>query len=166
MTDAGQAYDFRACTPEMIRDHLVSCFEESYSGLLPAKALAELVRSLRSDSLGGMLPNEDERLTVIGDAERIVGSAVWAVRGNMAYIWGFYVRRHAQRAGIGTSLLKRICSEVPAGTILEVTVLKQSESAIAFYRHLGFDLLCETRFEIVRGYDEPAVRMQYVHAPG
>lgn len=82
---------------------------------------------------------------------------VWcADAGACVEVNGFYVLPSHQRRGIGTQVVQRVLEEAEsAGKAVLLQVMKQN-SALAFYRKLGFAVVgsTDTHFEM-RGPSEP-----------
>ena len=88
------------------------------------------------------------------------GSAIFAERNGIAYLWGMYIDPAHQRRNIGTRLLSHGARRLLPNAVIEASVLKASTWAIAFYEKLGFRTAEASQSEIVTGYPVPAVHMR------
>lgn len=139
---------------------LVICVAAILGYVLARHTLKTLTDGLNSDDVGGLLPLRDEKRFVVFDDEKIVGSAIWATRSSVAYIWGFYVRRDYQREGIGSVMMQVILDQKLVAPFLEVTVLQASGDAVAFYLSKGFSAMSEETYEMVPGQEHQAIVMR------
>ena len=94
--------------------------------------------------------------TLVG---RVVGSAVVAERGSVAYLWGMYVQPDHQRCGIRRALLRHVAGWLPAYAVVEARVLASSPWAVAFYGRHGFREVGEEAFEAAAGHAVRAMVM-------
>lgn len=143
-----------------IREHFEVCFSESYAEDLDPAALKSLLDSLKSNDVGGLLPSRDEKRLVVLDDKKIIGSAIWATRSNITYIWGGYVRRDYQRKGVGSAMMLEILDHKPAATVFELSVMQSSQDAVAFYLSKGFSVVSEGVYELVLGQEHPTIVMR------
>ncbi|MEP5731384.1 MAG: GNAT family N-acetyltransferase [Sulfitobacter sp.] len=142
-----------------LRQHFTSCFKETYADRLTSEELCGLIAGLNTPDLGGLLPGKDERIVTRGNHGDVSGCAIWALRAGTAYIWGFYVRKAEQRRGVGRSLLMGVLAVLPPQSRVKVQVLKDSPSAVAFYRHFGFEIEGEALHELAPGRHDVALHM-------
>lgn len=110
----------------------------TYGSLVGPTAIAAMLEALNTPDLREMLPQTGERVAVAVVAGEIVGSAVVAERGQIAYLWGMYIAPAWQRQGLGSALLRHCATGITIATMVEVRVLASSPRAIAFYKRGGF----------------------------
>lgn len=69
-----------------LRAFLATCWRETYQEQLGSDTATAMVRSLAGEDLGGILPVTDERVVLAFHDDRIVGSCVYAARGETVYV--------------------------------------------------------------------------------
>lgn len=135
---------FDARPPEnraALRPFLVASAEETYPEPLGAEAAASMIAQLAaSEDLYGFLTEEARILVVRREGEIVASCCHGPLKEGVVWFWGFYVRRAAQRQGLGRRLLQEILRAHPQARLLMATVLRASAPAIRFYRALGFSL--------------------------
>ena len=142
-----------------IRDLYRATFTATYGPTLEPSALAAMLAALDASELRHMLPGQDERAAVAVLAGQVVGSAVSAERGRVAYLWGMYVHPAQQRQGIGTALLGHVLGWLSLTASVEVCVLPSSPWAVAFYGRHGFQQTGQESFEAAPGHAVQALVM-------
>lgn len=142
-----------------LRDHFRQCFEQSYATLLDDAPLRHLLTSLATQDVGGLVPSADETVVIGYDDTAIIGSAVWARRSGIIYLWGVYIAQPYQRQGLGTKFLRRILRQQATPADLELTVLQASAPAVAFYKGVGFRVQSETKFPLTPRHEFPVFVM-------
>ncbi len=88
-----------------LRDLYDAAFAATYGPTLGQPVVAAMLSALDASELRDMLPGRDKRAAVATLSGQVVGGAVAAERGRVAYLWGMYVHPGRQRRGIGTALL-------------------------------------------------------------
>ncbi len=96
-----------------------------------------------------MLPGSGERGYCIASDHQILGSAIVAERGAIAYLWGMYVHPSQQRKGLGSRLLYGVASTIEVARKVEGRVLVSSPMAIGFYRKHSFAETGDETIEIM-----------------
>jgi ribosomal protein S18 acetylase RimI-like enzyme len=127
----------------------------TYGPSLGAEALQAMLQELDRGT-SAMLARRGERCYALVDGRRIVGSAIVAERGEVAYLWGMYVRPAQQRSGAGSQLLAAVARDLDVATSLEARVLTTSRHAQAFYHARGFSVIGEETTDITGGVAVPA----------
>lgn len=128
----------------------------TYGPSLGAEALRTMLRSLDRGT-EAMLAGHGERGYALVQGLQIVGSAIAAERGGIAYLWGMYVRPARQRSGAGSQLLAAVARDLHHSENLEVRVLTTSRQALAFYRARGFREIGQETIELLEGVDAPVL---------
>ncbi len=139
-----------------IAEHLRHCWREAYAERLGPAGIAKLLASLATEDIGGVLPGADELAVVATIDGEIVGTAVGAVRGETAHIWGMYVHPDHQRGGLGHALLQTLMAFLAEAKGAVVHVLNSSQGAVIFYEKIGFVSLDMTDVELVEGTPQSA----------
>ena len=80
-----------------MRDLYGATFTATYGPALGPTALAAMLAALDASELRHMVPGKDERAAVAVLVGQVVGSAMSAERGRVAYLWGMYVHPVRQR---------------------------------------------------------------------
>ena len=143
--------------------HYQSCWEETYSRILTATVIQELLSQANSKEIGGWLTGDGKRkITLAHSNNQIVGAVACNCIHNRCYVWGMYVLESFQGYGVGGSLLqscfeKAITNQCSA---LEVMVIQSSTKAVEFYLSSGFAKLDQTTYEIVAGIELASWRME------
>ncbi len=71
--------------------------------------------------------------------ERVAGYAVWRLEDRGAYLRHFFICRDQRRKGLGRAAMALLCREVfPKDRPLQIDVSVWNETAIAFWRTIGF----------------------------
>lgn len=166
--------DFDAASPENreeLRRFLAQSWMETYPEQLGREVAEAMVAALASEDLDGGLRGEDRRILVLRREGEIVGSCVFAHyparlgrqgRPVAAHVWFWYLylRRSAQRQGLGRRMLREIFRSHPEVRILRAVALKASLEALRFYEALGFAALAEVETETAPGLKAPALFLE------
>jgi len=142
-----------------LRNLLRKSWVETYWSELGAETTQSLIGSLTADDVGGLLPGRDESAFLAIANNQIAGSAISAARHGVTYLWGCYVLAEFQRLGIGGKLISQAISVHEPSNPVQITALKSSNSAIAFYQTLGFKTTSDQLIELLPGISLPSITM-------
>jgi ribosomal protein S18 acetylase RimI-like enzyme len=126
----------------------------TYGPSLGTEALQRMLQHLDRGT-AAMFAGREERGYALVEGRQIVGSAISVERGEVAYLWGMYVRPGQQRSGAGSQLLGAVARDLHPAISLEARVLITSLQAQAFYRARGFRVVGEETTEITTGVVAP-----------
>lgn len=154
--------NFRAITPDDAAD-LIRLWRDAwtvtYGYSLGQSALSAMLKDLEHNGTASMLPGSGERGYCIASDHEIHGSAIFAERGGVAYLWGMYVHPSQQRKGLGSRLLHGVVDAIESAEKIEVRVLVTSPTAIVFYRKHGFAETGSETIEILDSVEASALVM-------
>ena len=122
----------------------VACWNETYTGLLPATWLQENI------TYEGILARQQrigwERVLLACDGNKPVGFASWepetrpwADRPGASEVSSLYLLRSHQGRGVGRTLMEAALARCPHPEVV-LLALETNARAIGFYEHLGFSL--------------------------
>ncbi|WP_316859751.1 GNAT family N-acetyltransferase [uncultured Cohaesibacter sp.] len=143
-----------------LRDFLERCWIETYTDEIGADLAKALVEHTIKDDVGFLLPGDGEEAFACYDENRIVASIIRKVVSNHIYVWGFYVAPELQRHGLGTRFLCHVIDGINPDFPVEVSVLKASKGAMAFYKKLGFREIADEPYQLFENKTLPAMIMQ------
>lgn len=115
-------------------------WHESYMGLMPDDKLHEICEMwLAPRNFKERIADRNSANILAFIGNEIVGHCYALPRDNHSVLIGYlYVLESAQGAGIGSTLLNAVIDVFPGTVHLELAVLENNQSAIAFYKHIGF----------------------------
>lgn len=139
---------------------LKQCWLDTYIGEVGPSATEALIHSMLGEGIGSLVPGRDEKAYLAYLEAGIVGSVICAHRQHFLYVWGLYVNKEKQRRGLGVRLLCHAMAGLHEDTIVEVSVLKASLKARAFYDKLGFREVSEEQYEMGAGHPVSSLVLQ------
>ncbi|TIX90030.1 GNAT family N-acetyltransferase [Rhizobium sp. P44RR-XXIV] len=154
--------NFRATTPDDAADLLRlwrDTWTATYGSSLGQSALSAMLKDLEHNGTASMLPGSGERGYCIASDHEIDGSAIFAERDGVAYLWGMYVHPSQQRRGLGSRLLHGVAGEIETAEKVEVRVLVSSPAAINFYRKHGFTETGREKTELINSVETATLVM-------
>jgi ribosomal protein S18 acetylase RimI-like enzyme len=160
--DEGMIPSFRAITPDDTADLLDlwrDAWTATYGPSLGQNALSAMLEDIERKGTASMLPGSGERGYCVASDHQILGSAIVAERGAIAYLWGMYVHPSQQRKGLGSRLLRGVAATIETAEKVEVRVLVSSPMAIGFYRKHGFTETSDETIEILDSVKASALVM-------
>ena len=105
--------------------------DEGHRNPMTAPQLAERMR--------GWLASGEYRAMIFEDGDELVAYALFRETDAEVYLRQFFVVRHRRRQGVGRRAMGALLSEVwPASKRLTVSALVQNQTAIAFWRAMGY----------------------------
>ena len=158
---------------EELGEFFAECFRIEYQHYLNEDEMALVVswsgRSLAEDMVA--IDLSDTVTLACFDGPLILGTAIYACRHGIVYVWGMYVSAERIRTGIGSALLEAIAEAVEPDALLEVSVVSQSTKAVRFYKKSGFSTLRSEESEVFPGVELSIEVMQcrartLLHHPG
>ncbi|WNU99105.1 GNAT family N-acetyltransferase [Enterobacter sp. DTU_2021_1002640_1_SI_PRY_ASU_LCPMC_013] len=144
---------------EALREFLKLCWCQTYTKQLGEDITLTMIRTLDDESLGGLLDDKDIHVVLAMMGKKIIGSCMYAIRDNVAYIWGVYVIKYAQSSGTGRAMIEAVANAIPKNTAMQVIVLEVSIGAIEFYKNLGFKICGKTKYVLPDGDEQSAIIM-------
>ena len=162
------SFDLRQAVPddsEAVAALHVACWRETYRGLLPDALIDGMNVSDRTVQWQRALERRaDVQVIVAEDASGALagfasgGPARDAALGAAQEIYAIYLRRAAQRRGLGRDLLRAVAANLAARTLTPdrlsfgLWVLRDNAPARAFYERMG-GVACGERIERRDGHD-------------
>lgn len=147
-------FNFRSVSlREELRAFLKLCWRETYTEQLGEEIAQTMIRSLDDESLGGLLDAKDTHVMLTMNGKKIIGSCMYAIRHNVAYIWCVYVIKCAQSSGVGRTMIETVANATLKNTVLYVIVLEVSTGAIEFYKNLGFEINGKRKYVLPDGHE-------------
>ena len=129
----------------------VACWQETYRGILPNAVLDALSVPARTERWREILAANPDSLVLIAEAgDEILGFANGGPRraeqlNQAAEVYAIYVRRYAQRKGIGRRLMALLARdfELRGWRSLCLWVARDNHPARQFYEQLGGECVAE-----------------------
>ncbi|MBG0811622.1 GNAT family N-acetyltransferase [Methylosinus sp. H3A] len=126
----------------------LACWRETYEGLLPAETFAALTLEERLDHWRGVFQTSGARVALVLDpGGEAVGFTQWRAHefvlggrlGRGGEICAIYLRRSAQRRGLGRRLMRLMAQEMRASGCkwASLVVLRENLPARRFYEAMG-----------------------------
>lgn len=143
-----------------------AAWHATYDAIDGPEVIAQLITDLLSGDPPEMfvLPEGDVALVACLGVE-IVGGIRGHPRAGIVHLSGMYVLPHRQNRGLGSTLLARLCSRYPSGTLLQADVRPTSHQALAFYARQGFHRIGTARSHVGGDLWSDTIQMQRVLAP-
>jgi ribosomal protein S18 acetylase RimI-like enzyme len=116
--------------------------------------------ALRDVKLRALMPPDGGRRGFCAELHgELLGTACFAERESVAYLWGMYVDPAHQRTGIGSALVRRVVDDIHKAEWIDLSVLTTSPGALAFYLRLGFARQGDREMEVFEGFRVPSIGM-------
>lgn len=137
----GEAADIEA-----VSRLLTETWHHTYDALMGPEAVTRMTGAWhRPEVLAQQLGRIRSAFLVAEAESRIVGHAFARMTTPATlFLARLYVHPGHQRSGIGTELLTHLLPLFPKAKRIELSVVKQNEAAVAFYRRYEFRVLSES----------------------
>ena len=137
---------------DCLRSHLKIVWTATYGPSFGQAVLKSMLATLDDPELSSIM-SEDCQVIFAKWENQLVGSAIYAERWGIVYLWGMYVLPPFQNKEVGSTIIASLKNRLKNAKSIEIRVIPKSLSAVAFYKKLKFLETGNEAFEIVRGHE-------------